>query len=317
MAQTHHARHTVTVAAPADTVYGLLARAERWPHVFPPSVHVEQTPAGEGEETLRIWATANGEVKAWTSRRRLDPVARTITFRQEVSQPPVAAMGGTWTVRPLPDGGSEVVLDHDFAAVDDLPENVSWIERALDHNSGAELERLRASAEQADRLGELLLEFEDTVLVQGRAEDVYDFVWRADLWQERLPHVVRLVLDEPAPGIQELEMDTRATDGSTHTTKSVRVGFAPGRIVYKQQRVPALLTVHTGAWTLTDTPQGLSATSRHTVVINPDNVTAVLGEGATVADARAFVRKALGTNSLATLGHAKRYAEQRAGVAAV
>ncbi|MFF9621181.1 aromatase/cyclase [Streptomyces griseosporeus] len=316
MAQTHHARHTVTVAAPPDTVYGLLARAADWPHVFPPSVHVEQNPLGDGDETLRIWATANDEIKCWTSRRRLDPAARTITFRQEVSQPPVAAMGGTWTVRPLPDGGSEVVLDHDFAAVDDLPENVAWIERALDRNSAAELDRLRAAAEQADRAGELVREFEDTVLIRGSAKDVYEFIWRADRWQERLPHVARVALAEPAAELQELEMDTLAPDGSQHTTKSVRVGFAPGCIVYKQLRVPALLTAHTGEWRITETADGLSVTSRHTVVLDPDNVTAVLGPDATVAQAGDFVRRALGGNSLATLGHAKRYAEERSGATA-
>jgi aromatase len=317
MATVHHAQHTVTVAAPADSVYRIIADAANWPRVFPPSVHVEQTPAGDGEETIRIWATANDEVKTWTSRRRLDPAARTVTFRQEVSQPPVASMGGTWTIRPLTAASSEVVLDHDFTAVDDLPRNVRWIEQAVDRNSGAELERLRATAELARRMPELSLTFDDEVLINGSAADVHDFIWQASAWERRLPHVKRVELTEPGEGIQTLEMDTLAKDGSQHTTKSVRVSFAPGRIVYKQLLVPALLTVHTGEWILRDTPRGLSATSRHTVVVNPDAVTGVLGDAATVADARDFVRGALGANSLATLGHAKRYAEERAGLSPV
>jgi aromatase len=46
-------------------------------------------------------------------------------------------------------------------------------------------------------------------------------------------------------------------------------------------------------------------------VINPDTVSQVLGPDAGVTEARAFVRDALGANSLATLEHAKRYAEAR------
>jgi aromatase len=317
MATIHHAQHTITVAAPADTVYGIIADAANWPRVFPPSVHVEQTPAGDGEETIRIWATANDEVKTWTSRRRLDPAARTVAFRQEVSQPPVASMGGLWTIRPRSADSCEVVLDHDFTAVGDDAGNVAWIESAIDRNSGAELARLRTTAELADRLPQLSLTFDDEVLIQGSAADVHDFIWQADAWQERLPHVRRVELTEPGDGIQTLEMDTLAKDGSQHTTKSVRVSFAPGRIVYKQLLVPALLTVHTGEWILRGTPEGLSATSRHTVVVDPDAVTTVLGPDATVADALAFVRTALGANSLATLGHAKRYAEERAGLSPV
>jgi aromatase len=317
MATVHRMQHTVTVGASADTVYGLVADAANWPRVFPPSVHVEQTPLGGGEETLRIWATANDEVKTWTSRRRLDPAARTVDFRQEVSQPPVASMGGRWTVRPLTGTSCEVVLDHDFTAVGDTAQNVAWIEQAVDRNSGAELERMRVTAELAARLPELALTFDDEVTIQGSAADVHDFIWQAREWEARLPHVKRVVLTEPGEGVQTLEMDTLAKDGSQHTTKSVRVSFRPGRIVYKQLLVPALLTVHTGEWILRDTPRGLSATSRHSIVVNPDAVTRVLGEGATVADARDFVRNALGANSLATLGHAKRYAEERAGLSKV
>ncbi|WP_333768965.1 aromatase/cyclase [Streptomyces sp. IBSBF 2435] len=317
MATVHHTQHTVTVAAPADTAYDLIADAANWPRVFPPSVHVEQTPLGGGEETVRIWATANDEVKNWTSRRRLDPAARTVTFRQQVSQPPVASMGGTWTIRPLSAASCEVVLDHDFTAVGDTPQNVAWIGQAVDRNSGAELERLRATAEQIALMPELSLTFDDEVTIQGSAADVHDFIWQAEAWEERLPHVKRVVLTEPGEGMQTLEMDTLAKDGSQHTTKSVRVSFRPGRIVYKQLLVPALLTVHTGEWILRDTPAGLSATSRHTIVVDPDAVTRVLGAEATVADARDFVRTALGTNSLATLGHAKRYAEERAGLSKV
>jgi aromatase len=69
------------------------------------------------------------------------------------------------------------------------------------------------------------------------------------------------------------------------------------------------MTLHTGAWLLAETGTGVTVTSRHTVAINEANIAKVLGESATVDDARKFVRNALSANSLATLQHAKAYAE--------
>lgn len=92
--------HEITVQAPAAEVYRLIAEVTNWPLIFPPSVYVDHVERGEREERIRIWATANGTAKNWTSRRTLDPQALRITFRQEVSAPPVAAMGGTWIIEP-------------------------------------------------------------------------------------------------------------------------------------------------------------------------------------------------------------------------
>ncbi|MEU3353826.1 SRPBCC family protein [Streptomyces sp. NPDC037389] len=304
--------HTVTVAAPAGTVFGLIENVADWPHVFPPTLHVEHLERGGAEERIRIWATANEEVKDWTSRRTPDRAGLRIRFRQEVSRHPVAAMGGEWRVEPLPGGGCRVRLTHDFRAVDDGPEHLAWIERAVDRNSEAELAALKAAAERPGGAGAAFT-FEDTVRVDAPADDVHAFLLAAGEWEERLPHVSRVVLKEDAPGVQLLEMDTRAADGSTHTTSSVRICLPGRRIVYKQRRTPALLAAHTGRWTVEETPAGALVTSRHTVVVDPSAVVPVLGPGATAEDARAFVRQALGHNSTTTMRHAKEYAEARAG----
>lgn len=87
--------------------------------------------------------------------------------------------------------------------------------------------------------------------------------------------------------------------------------FPHHRIAYKQVTLPALMTLHTGYWTFTENAGGVAATSQHTVVLNTANIAAVLGPDATVADAREYVRSALSTNSRATLGHAKDYAENK------
>ncbi|MFJ8940460.1 aromatase/cyclase [Streptomyces sp. NPDC102365] len=303
--------HDITIDAPADAVYRLIAEVENWPRIFPPTIYVDHVERGEGQERIRIWATANGEAKNWTSRRTLDPRGLRITFRQEVSTPPVAAMGGTWIIEPLSDSSSRVRLLHDYRAVDDDPEGLKWIDEAVDRNSRSELAALKSNVELAHTSAELTFSFEDTVRIAGSAKDAYDFINEADLWVERLPHVASVRFSEDSPGLQVLEMDTRAKDGSTHTTKSYRVAFPHQRIAYKQVTLPALMTLHTGIWTFTEDDGGVLATSQHTVVLNTANIARILGAEATVADAREYVRSALSTNSRATLGHARDHAERR------
>ncbi|MFE1554148.1 aromatase/cyclase [Streptomyces sp. NPDC058734] len=304
--------HEITISAPAAAVYRLIAEVTNWPRIFPPTIHVDHTPTGPNEERIRIWATANGEAKNWTSRRTLDPEGLRITFRQEVTAPPIAAMGGTWIIEPLGAGESRVRLLHDYRAVDDDADGLAWIDEAVDRNSKSELAALKTNVELAHAAEELTFSFEDTVQIDGSAKDVYDFVNEADRWEERLPHVAAVRLVEDTPGLQELEMDTRAKDGSLHTTKSYRVTFPHRKIAYKQTTLPGLMALHTGYWTFTENEDGVAASSQHTITLNTANIAGVLGEQATVEDAREYVRTAVSANSRATLGHAKGYAENRA-----
>lgn len=302
--------HDITVLAPAAAVYRLIAEVENWPRIFPPTVYVDHVERGVNEERIRIWAVANGEPKNWTSRRKLDPQALRIEFRQEVSTPPVASMGGTWIIEPVSETESRVRLLHDYTAIDDDPAGLKWIEEAVDRNSRSELAALKTNVELATASEELLLSFQDTVQINGSAKDVYDFLNEAQLWSERLPHVATVSLTEDVPGLQTLEMDTLTKDGSVHTTKSIRVCFPHERIAYKQIGLPALMRLHTGYWQLEENDNGVAATSQHTVVINTDNIAKILGDEAGVAEAKAFVQNALSTNSRATLGYAKDHAEQ-------
>ncbi|XKK61556.1 aromatase/cyclase [Streptomyces sp. ARC32] len=93
------AQHT-EVDAPAGVLYGLIADALRWPVFLPPTVHVEQLEFDGESERLRMWVTANDEIRSWTTRRVLDPVAHRVDFRQEVLPRPVTSMGGSWSVEP-------------------------------------------------------------------------------------------------------------------------------------------------------------------------------------------------------------------------
>ena len=72
------------------------------------------------------------------------------------------------------------------------------------------------------------------------------------------------------------------------------------------------MTAHTGRWRLVRDGDEVVAYSQHTVLINPDNITRVLGADGTLEAAREFVQRALSTNSMLTLKHARAFAEGRA-----
>ncbi|MFC0107563.1 FAD-dependent monooxygenase [Kibdelosporangium aridum] len=300
--------HTINIAAPAERVYALIADVSTWPTIFPPTVHAECVRRDGNSELIRLWATANGAAKSWTSRREHDPARMSVTFRQERSAHPVGGMGGEWIIEPISSSECRVRLLHDFFAATDDPADLEWISQAVDRNSMSELNALKTSVELTGP--DQLITFDDTVTVEGRGKDVYDFLNEAQLWSQRLPHVARVSLQEEIPGLQILEMDTSTKDGSVHTTRSVRVCQPDTTIVYKQIVLPALMTLHTGRWLIEERDGGgVSVTSRHTVKINTANIERVLGPDATVATAQDYVRKALSTNSMTTLRAAKAYAE--------
>ncbi|MFC5749300.1 aromatase/cyclase [Actinomadura rugatobispora] len=310
--QGREVEHETTVRASAEEVYRLLAEVENWPRLFPPSVHVEYLERGEREERIRIWATANGEAKNWSSRRTLSKESLRIDFWQEVSAPPVAEMSGAWLIEPVGAEETRLRLKHWYRSIDDDPEGLAWIDEAVDRNSREELPALKAALEEAAGDDPLTLSFVDSVQVAGSVKDLYDFVNEADRWRERLPHVSDVKLTEDTPGLQVLRMETLTKDGSAHTTESVRVCFPPGRIVYKQTTLPALMRLHTGYWLFEEGDDGtVTASSQHTVVIRAENITTILGADAGVPEARSFIREALGGNSRATLDLAKEYAEAR------
>lgn len=209
---------------------------ENWPRIFPPTLYVDHVARGAGEERIRIWATANGEAKNWTSRRTLDPGSLRITFRQEVSTPPVAAMGGTWIIEPLSETSSRVRLLHDYRAVDDDPEGLKWIDEAVDRNSRSELAALKTNVELAHASEEITFSFEDTVQIAGVAKDVYDFVNEAGLWVERLPHVASVRFSEDAPGCRPWRW-TPAPRTARHTPPS-RTGWSSRTTGSRTSRSP-------------------------------------------------------------------------------
>lgn len=321
--RTHTMEHARVVQAPPEVLYELVADVTRWPVIFGPSLHVRHLQRGPAHERFQLWALVGGRVKNWTSRRTLDASGLCITFEQERSQAPIVSMGGTWSFRALPGGRTQVVLEHHFSA--DGQRVIDWIAGAVDRNSEDELAALGGIAELGVPLQEIIGTFEDTVRLAGSAVDAYTFINRSDEWPDRLPHVRRVLLRQEQagvqpgvqPGVQHMEMDTVTADGSEHTTKSVRICFPSEQIVYKQLVPPAVLLGHSGAWHFADVPgdpDSAVVTARHTVAINPVAAREVLGADSTLADARRYLREALGGNGRATLAHAGRYAKSRLAV---
>lgn len=302
--------HEIEIDAPADVVYRIIADAEGWPRRFAPAVHVERTPLGADTERLWIWATGAGVVRAWSSIRTLDEERRFVSFQREVSAPPVKSMGGTWTATPVANGRTRLLLTHEFQALDDDPEQTAWIAESTDQNSSAELADIKRLAEDRSERADLEFSFEDSMVVHGEAGDVYEFLYDAAKWPQRLPHVAELrLVEEEGSGMQQMSMWTRASDGTTHLTESVRICFPANRLVYKQTVTPALIAAHTGEWVIEPADGGVLVRSRHAIVLNGQALGAYPPAGTTWGSTRDFVRASIGGNSLATLRSAKEFVE--------
>ncbi|MDO0926688.1 aromatase/cyclase [Streptomyces sp. TG1A-8] len=311
--ESHVVERSTAVRAPADAVYELVVDVERWPQLIRSVAHVERTVHGAESDEVRVWAVrGHDRAAAWTSYRTLDRAARTVAFRNDPPTGPTRSSEGEWLVRETAGGTSELVSRHTFVLADGVPEQAAAevAARIAEHAAG-QLEELAYAAEHREELAALTISFEDPLFIGGTAEDSYALLYRAREWPDRFPHVTRIDMTEDERGIQFFDMDTLTPDGRAHTTRSVRVCMPHHKIVYKQISLAPLLTAHTGHWLFTETPEGIVASARHTATINPDALD-LLFPGATVQDARAYLRKALSANSVSNLRFAKEYAEERA-----
>ncbi|GAB2943053.1 SRPBCC family protein [Nonomuraea fastidiosa] len=275
---------TAAVGAPAETVLRLLTAVSAWPRVFPSVVHAEPL---DGGGQARVWWLRGDEIALTTVRYGGDGAS--VTFRADGD--PVPPFTGTWTVEPRGEGESRLSADIGPAVL---------------------LEPVRIAAEEEIGRPEVLLEFADTVEIAGAAADVYDFLHTVEGWPEVVPHVAAASATPAGPHGRFIEIDNAGPDGPKRTTEAVRVGFPHRAIVDKHLLLPPLATLHVLRWTIEEVDGSVSVTAAHTVVIRPEGVAAVLGEGTTVAGAREWIRTALGGNSVVVAERARAYAEQRA-----
>lgn len=288
-------QHTATVSAPARLVFDLVAGLSDWSQFHEPAVHAETIDRHDASERVRHWWVVDDDtVRTWDAGWRFDPERLIIDYQ---TAPGASGPRGRWTFRAVGDTMTEVVLTHEACA---------------DGLEGL-LPSVAAAAELAEQRADLVVDFEDTLFSAGELDDAYAYLYEANRWPERIPHVSRLVLQEDVPNIQFFDMDTQTSDGAAHTTRSVRICRPPTKIVYKQIHLPKLLAGHTGHWRFTPTREGFIMGARHTAIIKPETL-AILGPDTTVLDARRYLRRVLGANSMGNLRLAKAYAEERAGV---
>lgn len=302
--------HDVVVDADVETVFDLVADVERWPQFHPSAVHAEVVHTDEKGELVQHWSLAgDSAVRTWRTVRRTDRPGRRIAFTYLDADAPATGIHGEWVFTETAPDRTRVELRHGVEAP--AGADLGPLLDRIDQDSKEHLETLRVTAGRHAELDELVLSFTDPLFVAGAIEDAYDYLYRADLWPERIPHVVGLAMTEDEPNIQFFDMDTKGPDGSVHTVRSVRICLPSRLIVYKQISLPAVLDAHTGHWRFTETPEGVIAEARHTSTIKPSALS-LLGGATTVGGARRYLRRLLSANSMSNLRLAKAFAEERA-----
>ncbi|MET8685643.1 SRPBCC family protein [Streptomyces sp. NPDC004732] len=308
----HRLSHTLEVAAPAPTVYALIADPERWPLYLPRNIYAQRLDFDGVNERIRAWALAQeGQIVSWTARRVQDPVHRRITFRQDLLVEPATSMAGHWSVQPLGPGRCRLTLEHEFTAAPERPQDADWLAQVTADNSRSTLHSLQFLAERWPRLDELALSFAESIRVNGPAELVYGFLYDVADWPGQLPHVRGAALEEPHLGIQKVALDLTAADGSAApSVAGIRICFPhAGRIVHKATVPRPLLAAHCGEWSVLPDERGVTVVAQHHALLREDRIEQILGPGTSLAEARRRIRADLARDSRQTLQLARRHAE--------
>ncbi|UNO43002.1 aromatase/cyclase [Streptomyces sp. MST-110588] len=153
----HHTEHTVTVNAPAATVWDVIVDVQGYARIFPPTREVVILEESPEHQICRLTVDVNGEVQSWVSRRDIDTTRRTIAYRQLENAPLMGYMGGEWRALPIDEKTTQLVLTHDFKPRDPVDGKVAGkftyeqadelIKAAVERNSVADLGAVKTEAE--------------------------------------------------------------------------------------------------------------------------------------------------------------------------
>ncbi len=293
--------HEITIAAESSDIFDLIARVDRWPAIFEPTIgvevlHREQT-GGTLHEDLQLVATVDTAVRTWRSHREIFTRSGKVSFEQIHAAAPFARMSGGWHVSPN-DRGCTVHLEHDIDLQPHTsPEQQTWAREAVHANSTRELQVLKRLGELARPVKDLLVDVVDHVDVDD-VEEAMSWVWDAERWTGTVPHVRHVNVDSPSIDTQRIEMTTISSPDKTQTTTSTRFR-TPNVIHYKQhQTLPTLLS-HAGSWSFArdalEGPAG-AVTVRHLALLDPaiseglDDLRETLGQ-AFLANSRSLLEK--------------------------
>lgn len=290
--------HEKRVSGDADRIYRFLSDVTLWADIFPPTIYAEQIEREGDQELVHIWASANGTVRNWQSRRTLNSTNRQIRFAQARPTIPVESMAGTWEVIAEAPGQSLVKLSHAYAGVTE--EDTEFIAAAVESNSERELSAVASFFGVPDR-SLVHGRVEDTIPVSSSVSDAFKFLLEADLWSERIPHVAGATLTRFDGGGEYLRLVTRAKDSSEHQTASYRVELPGSRLVYKQVQTPGALVSHRGEWRVFAADGTTYVTSVHEFELTEESVAAALGPDVTLKEAQTRAGEALKFNSAETI----------------
>ncbi|CAM4106978.1 aromatase/cyclase [Nocardia ninae] len=157
-ATMHHTEHTVTVEAPVDVVWGVLADVEGYAKIFPPTQQVTILEESPTHQIARLVVEVSGANQSWVSRRDLDADRHVIAYQQLEKAPLMGHMGGEWRALPLDDDHTQLVLTHDFVAREPVDGKVAgkytyaeadeMLQAAVERNSVADLAAVKTEAER-------------------------------------------------------------------------------------------------------------------------------------------------------------------------
>ncbi len=156
-----HTEHCITIDAPIQHVYDVLADVEGYANLFPPTQSVTMLEEGPNYQIAKLVVEVSGQIQSWTTRRDLDTDHKIIRYQQLQTAPLMEHMGGEWRCFTLKEKQTQLVITHDFAvrrAVDGLvlskytPEQAEKMVRgAVEHNSAADLDAVKQEAERRMR----------------------------------------------------------------------------------------------------------------------------------------------------------------------
>lgn len=158
-----HTEHCVTIDAPVQYVYDVLADVEGYANLFPPTQSVTLLEQGADYQIARLVVDVSGQLQTWVTRRDMDATRKVIRYQQLETAPLVEHMGGEWRCFSLKEEQTQLVITHDFIVrkpVDGLvlgkftPEQAEEMMRgAVERNSVADLDAVRKEAERRFQKG--------------------------------------------------------------------------------------------------------------------------------------------------------------------
>ena len=301
--------HEVTVAAPPDLVYRLLADLANWPWIFRPFVHAERLGADGPFDRVGMWTTTGDQVEHWVALRRLDEARLRIDFRPEEPAAPLATMERSWIVEPRSGGSCTVRLLHRCSVLGDDPSALESTARVIDTIADAETQAVKRAAELVAGTPELKVEVTDTVGIAGSEKAVHHALHDVRSWPGILPHVARAEVVQDTDGRQLVEIETVERSGKPLAMRTARVSLAPYAVVYKQLALPPISSSHHVRWHIEPTAGGVEVTSHQTVIVEPPGIERMLGSGKGTADATEFIQRELSAKVRLVLDGVKKHIE--------